>query len=264
MLYLLVKKKVTIEELSLIPMPPSRVSAQLHIFCDIGVYYIKRNGIQNLIGKTSLEISNILIACGMERLSEEHRSKIPQRARFLHGYFSEYGKILLERNIISLDDAIAYPLRFVAVTRNEFGIIGFEEKLFGPEIISTYDNCMCFSLCSYLIQKGLREGLFTVQDLYSIYGRFGDDFILKTFGKYREGLDCLREKLFTLDDCKKLAFPQYLRFLLCENGMNALREGLVTLENVHLHFPWNDPASIPRKMRDEHLANIRELKKLKT
>lgn len=261
MLYLVVQNIVTLEQLSLLPMPPSRVSAQLHVFCDIAVYYIiEHNGIQNLVGKTSQQISNILTEWGT---TEENRDIINRtrgmRSRFLMAYFSEYGKIILERNLIPLDDLIKHPLRFLALTRNEYGIIGLQDKLFGPEIINTYNNCMCFALCSYLIQKGLREGLFTITDL----SRISDELITKVFGKYREGLDCLREKLFTLEDCKKLKFPQYLRFLLCDNGITALKEGLVTLENVHLHFPWDDATLIPRKMSDEQLANIRELKKIK-
>ena len=261
MLYLLVQNIVTLEELSLLPIPPSRASAQLHVFCDIAVYYIiEHNGIQNLVGKTSPQISNILTEWGTKGNRDTiNRISPGMRQRFLMAFFSEYGKIILERKLIPLEDLINHPLRFLAVTRNEYGIIGLQDKLFGPEIITTYNNCMCFSLCSYLIQKGLREGLFTITELSQI----SDQLITKVFGKYREGLDCLREGLFTLDDCKKLVFPQYLRFLLCENGMNALREGLVTLENVHLHFPWDDPSLIPRKMSDEQLANIRELKKIK-
>jgi hypothetical protein len=275
MLYLVIQEKVTIKELSLISLLIHRRDIHFSIFSDLAVYYIIKNGVSNLVGKSAIEVSDIMRLWGMINLiPEEHLVKINalsfgMKSRFLHGYFSEYGKFLLEQKYLSLEDVIANPLRFVALTRNEFAILGFKEKLFEPQIIHTCNNTLCFALSSYLVQKGLREHLFTIDDLKQkfsdisvpIEDRLHD--ILKLLGKYREFIDCLRENLFTLDDCRRVSCPEYLRFLLCQNGMCALREGLVTLENVHLHFPYDDPSLIPRKMSDEQLENIRNLKKIK-
>lgn len=269
MLYLIVKKKISIEQLSLISVPHPENNYILNIFSDIGVWYLKsyKNVLDGLYNKSFVEIGKKLANSAARHL-EKHLSEgdiIKVKAienertrRFvLAVVFSPYGRMFLEKGIANIDQIIARPLDFCALTRNEHGLIGLQKGIFTLDQVLG-DTRVCSNVCNQMAQEGLKFKLFTVDEL-----KTADRLILKHIIRYGRGWNCLLEKLFTLDDCKKLLFPEYFRFLVSKNGIIALKEGLVTLENVSLLFQWDDPTLIPKKMTDEHLSDVRQLKKLK-
>jgi hypothetical protein len=269
MLYLVVKKKITLEQLSLIVVPPLQNNLISSIFSDIGVWYVKHHrNIQKLYNKSFVAIAKRMQEFALRHmekhfLSEETIAKVQaiestRTKKFVSWVvFSPFGRMLLQKNMATIEQIIAHPLDFLAIVRNEYGIKGLEKNRFTLDQVIG-DARLCYHVANHITQRGLKEKLFTIDELKN-----ADHNIMKLASRSGTFFDCLREKLFTLSDCKKLLFPEYLRFLISRNGRTALREGLVNLENVSLHFQWDDPTLIPKKMTDEHLSNIRQLKKLK-